>query len=54
MSLTYDTAVSPSAGRRFRAYTSRHLDDLASRAGLSDAERLEVRAVAEVLLLPGG
>ena len=49
MSLTYDTAVSPSAGRRFRAYTSRHLDDLASRAGLSDAERLEVRAVAEVL-----
>src|SRR5690606_15042100 len=49
MSLTYDTAVSPSAGRRFRAYTSRPLDEMTCRAGLSDADRLEVRAVAEVL-----
>ncbi|AYY13555.1 lysine 2,3-aminomutase [Actinobacteria bacterium YIM 96077] len=49
MSVTFDAAVSPSAGRRFRAYTARHLDDLTARAGLDEAERLRVRAVAEVL-----
>jgi KamA family protein len=36
-------------GRRFRAYTAKHLDALAARAGLSDADRLAVRAVATVL-----
>ncbi|WP_203217879.1 KamA family radical SAM protein [Nocardia terpenica] len=35
--------------RSFRAYTTRHLDELTSRAGLSPAERLAVRAVATVL-----
>jgi len=38
-----------SAGRRFRAYTAKHLDALTARAGLSEAERLAVRAVATVL-----
>src|SRR5712691_12114948 len=37
------------AGRRFRAYTAKHLDGLAERAGLDAAERLAVRAVATVL-----
>ena len=37
------------AGRRFRAYTAKHLDELTRRAGLSAAERLRVRAVATVL-----
>jgi KamA family protein len=36
-------------GRRFRAYTAKHLDALTQRAGLSDADRLAVRAVAAVL-----
>jgi KamA family protein len=36
-------------GRRFRAYTAKHLDGLAERAGLDAAERLAVRAVATVL-----
>jgi KamA family protein len=49
MTLTYDATVSQPAGRRFRAYTTRHLDDLTARAGLNEAERLEVRAVASVL-----
>lgn len=35
--------------RRFRAYTAKHLDDLAARAGLGEEERLAVRAVATVL-----
>jgi KamA family protein len=39
----------PAAGRRFRAYTAKHLDDLAARAGLNPRERLAVRAVATVL-----
>jgi KamA family protein len=39
----------PAAGRRFRAYTAKHLDGLAERAGLDAAERLAVRAVATVL-----
>ncbi|MFD0773871.1 KamA family radical SAM protein [Streptomonospora algeriensis] len=49
MSLTHDAALSPSAGRRFRAYTTKHLDELTARAGLGEAERLAVRAVATVL-----
>ena len=36
-------------GRRFRAYTTRHLDDLLKRASLSDEQRLRARAVANVL-----
>lgn len=35
--------------RRFKAYTSKHLDELLQRAGLADDERLKVRAVATVL-----
>ncbi|CAM3625651.1 lysine 2,3-aminomutase [Nocardiopsis rhodophaea] len=49
MSLTHDAALSPSAGRRFRAYTTKHLDELTARAGLSAEERLAARAVATVL-----
>ncbi|WP_345556541.1 lysine 2,3-aminomutase [Streptomonospora halophila] len=51
MSLTHDAAPSPpeSTGRRFRAYTTKHLDELTARAGLGEAERLAVRAVATVL-----
>jgi KamA family protein len=37
------------AGRRFRAFTAKHLDDLAQRAGLSASERLAIRAVGMVL-----
>ena len=37
------------AGGRFRAYGTRHLDMLMQRAGLGDADRLAVRAVATVL-----
>jgi KamA family protein len=37
------------AENRFRAFGARHLDTLTRRAGLSDAERLAVRAVATVL-----
>ncbi|WP_409187008.1 KamA family radical SAM protein [Amycolatopsis sp. VS8301801F10] len=44
-----DTAKKTSAGRGFRAFTARHLDQLTARAGLPPAERLAVRAVAEVL-----
>jgi KamA family protein len=40
---------SPLAGRRFRAYTAKHLDALAARAGLDAGQRLAVRAVATVL-----
>ncbi len=36
-------------GRRFRAYTAKHLDALTARAGLGAGERLAVRAVATVL-----
>ncbi|MCW2902506.1 MAG: hypothetical protein JWO67_4771, partial [Streptosporangiaceae bacterium] len=38
-----------STGRKFRAFTSKHLDELTSRAGLSPDQRLAVRAVATVL-----
>ncbi len=44
-----ETLAVPAAGRRFRAYTAKHLDGLAERAGLDAAERLAVRAVATVL-----
>jgi L-lysine 2,3-aminomutase len=37
------------SGRRFHAYTAKHLDELTARAGLSVEERLAVRAVATVL-----
>ncbi len=49
MSVTPDVATSPSAGRRFRAYTTKHLDELTARAGLAADERLAVQAVATVL-----
>ena len=39
----------PSPGRRFRAYTAKHLDRLTERAGLSPDERRAVQAVATVL-----
>ena len=38
-----------SAGRGFRAYSVKHLDMLIARAGLTSADRLATRAVAEVL-----
>jgi KamA family protein len=41
--------AAPTAGRRFRAYTSKHLNMLSERAGLSPSDRLAVRAVATVL-----
>jgi KamA family protein len=41
--------AAPEAGRRFRAYTAKHLNMLSERAGLSPSERLAVRAVATVL-----
>ena len=39
----------PATGRRFRAYTVKHLDALVAQAGLDAGERLAVRAVATVL-----
>ena len=41
--------TAPAQGRRFRAYSAKHLDALTARAGLDEAERLAVRAVATVL-----
>jgi KamA family protein len=41
--------ASPLAGRRFRAYSAKHLDELTARAGLDEAGRLAVQAVATVL-----
>jgi len=38
-----------STGRKFRAFTAKHLDELTARAGLSPDERLATRAVATVL-----
>ncbi len=37
------------AGRRFRAYTAKHLGALGARAGLDPAEQLAIRAVGTVL-----
>src|ERR1700686_1137992 len=39
----------PATGRRFRAYSVKHLDALVAQAGLNASERLAVRAVATVL-----
>jgi len=41
-------AVRPT-GRRFRAFTAKHLDELTARAGLTAEQRLGTRAVAAVL-----
>ncbi|MQA98206.1 MAG: lysine 2,3-aminomutase [Streptosporangiales bacterium] len=49
MTSVHDAAPAASAGRRFRAYTAKHLDDLVARAGLGADERLAIRAVATVL-----
>ncbi|TMR93544.1 KamA family radical SAM protein [Nonomuraea basaltis] len=43
------TSTSTGTTRRFRAYTTKHLDELVKRAGLGEEERLAVRAVATVL-----
>jgi len=40
---------SSASGRRFHAYTAKHLEQLTARAGLDASERLAVRAVATVL-----
>jgi L-lysine 2,3-aminomutase len=37
------------AGRRFRAFTAKHLDALVQRAGLSPTERMAIKAVGMVL-----
>jgi L-lysine 2,3-aminomutase len=42
-------SATPAQGRRFRAYTAKHLDELTARAGLDRADRLAVRAVGTVL-----
>src|ERR1700749_3300785 len=42
-------SAQPAEGRRFRAYTAKHLDTLTERAGLPADTRLAVRAVATVL-----
>jgi hypothetical protein len=49
MSVQEILPVVPAQGRRFHAYSAKHLDQLTARAGLSDSERLAVRAVATVL-----
>ncbi|MEV5747978.1 lysine 2,3-aminomutase [Actinoallomurus sp. NPDC052308] len=36
-------------GRRFRAFTAKHLDELTARAGLTTEQRLAIQAVATVL-----
>ncbi len=41
--------LNQSGSRGFRAYTSKHLDELLMRAGIDDEERLRIRAVATVL-----
>ncbi|MCP2337072.1 L-lysine 2,3-aminomutase [Actinomadura rupiterrae] len=38
-----------STGRKFRAFTAKHLDELTARAGLTPDQQLAVRAVATVL-----
>ena len=43
------TSPAPALGRRFRAYTAKHLEELTRRAGLAPADRLRVRAVGAVL-----
>ncbi|MCG5219862.1 lysine 2,3-aminomutase [Streptosporangium sp. KLBMP 9127] len=41
--------LNQSGSRGYRAYTSKHLDELLMRAGLDDEEKLRIRAVATVL-----
>ncbi|AEI64940.1 KamA family radical SAM protein [Corallococcus macrosporus] len=49
MSVMSNAALALSTGRRYRAFTNRHLDELTTRAGLPADERLAVQAVAQVL-----
>lgn len=51
MTLVNDAAPAAvrSTGRRFRAFTAKHLDELTARARLTADQRLAVRAVATVL-----
>lgn len=50
MTLVNDAAPAVrSTGRKFRAFTAKHLDELTARAGLSPTQRLATRAVATVL-----
>ncbi|MBT2213027.1 MULTISPECIES: KamA family radical SAM protein [Actinomadura] len=50
MTLVNDAAPAVrSTGRKFRAFTAKHLDELTARAGLSPAQQLATRAVATVL-----
>jgi KamA family protein len=42
-------ARTSTSGRRFRAFTAKHLDELTARAGLTADQRLGTRAVATVL-----
>ncbi|WP_433333172.1 KamA family radical SAM protein [Spirillospora sp. CA-294931] len=50
MTLVNDAAPAVrSTGRKFRAFTAKHLDELTARAGLSPRQRLATRAVATVL-----
>ncbi|GAA1784966.1 lysine 2,3-aminomutase [Actinomadura chokoriensis] len=50
MTLVNDAAPAMrSTGRKFRAFTAKHLDELTARAGLSPDQRLATRAVATVL-----
>jgi KamA family protein len=49
MTVQQFSPVIPAQGRGFRAYTAKHLDQLTARAGLTESERLIVRAVATVL-----
>ncbi|WP_044889740.1 KamA family radical SAM protein [Myxococcus hansupus] len=44
-----NAALALSTGRRYRAFTTRHLEELTTRAGLAADERLAVQAVAHVL-----
>jgi KamA family protein len=51
VTLVNDATSAParSTSRKFRAYTTKHLDGLTARAGLSPDQRLAVQAVATVL-----
>ncbi len=49
MSVMSNAALALSTGRRYRAFTTRHLEELTTRARLTADERLAVQAVAHVL-----
>lgn len=49
MTLANGTTATRVPSRKFQVYTSKHLDGLLARAGLSERERLAARAVATVL-----